>query len=250
MDIIVNFTEILQPHIGVRVQSNTKIYQSEYDDVTTLYYKAHRIQKTDPITLEELNDNNAFKFSAMWDPYTGTRTTTDSWGPLYFNPINILNNIYCQKLKGLWVDQSEEAEGVYEGYYGENLGSGEDLEIVGRGIYPERHIFRLPIADCYLKPSHSLSLITMGPKLTNKEIREIDRLLITHWSHDKIFKKIYKKIGSLYRLKCLYDIAICKNPSKFDISNIDLRGKQYAPDQEDPDSYLNRTAVEAIKCMC
>lgn len=250
MDIIVNFTEVSQPHIGIKKESCTQKYQLDYDVTTTLYYKAHRIQKTDPITLEELNDTNAFKFSDMWDPYTGTRTTPDPWGPLYFNPVSLLNNIYCQKLKGLWIEQSEENEGVYEGYYGENLGSGEDLEIIGRGIYPERHIFRLPVANCYLKPSHSLSLITMGPKLTNKEIREIDRLLVTHWSHDKTYKKIYKKIGSLYKLKCLYDVAICKNPSKYDLSNIDIRGKQHAMFQDDPDSYLNRTAVEAIKRMC
>lgn len=250
MDIIVNFTQVLQPDIGVQVYSDSEKYQSEYDSTTTLYYKAHRTQKTDPITFDELNDDNAFKFYEMWDPYTGNRTTVDPCGPLYFNPVSILNNIYCQKLKGLWIDQSEEDEGVYEGYYGENLGTGEDLEIVGRGIYPERHIFRLPIANCYLKPSHSMSLITMGPKLTNKEIIEIDKLLTTHWSHDRIYKKIYKKIGSLYKLKCLYDVAICRDPSNFDLSNIDLYGIQYASDQENPDSYLNRIAVEAIKRMC
>lgn len=250
MDVIVNFTEISQPHIGIQKESEVKKYQSEYDSTTTLYYKAHRIQKTDPITYDQLTDENGFKFQDMWDPYTGNRTGIDPWGPLYFNPVTILNNIYGQKLKGLWVEQSEEADGVYEGYFGENLGSGEDLEIIGRNIYPERHIFRLPIANCYLKPSHSMSIVTMGPKLTNKEIREIDRLLVKHWSHDKIFKKVYKKIGSLYRLKCLYDVAICKNPSKYDLSNIELKGKQYAQTQEDPDTYLNRTAVEAIKRMC
>jgi len=164
--------------------------------------------------------------------------------------VSLLNNIFCQKLKGLWIEQSEEDEGVYEGYYGEYMGAGQDLEICGRGIYPERHIFRLPVTNCYLKPSHSLSLITMGPILTNKEIKEIDRILVTHWSHDKTFKRIQKRIGSLYRLKCLYDVAICKDPSKYDLSNIELVDKQFAKDQEYPDSFLNRIAVEAIKRMC
>ncbi len=249
MDMLVDFSDIKQTNVNTTKIKNNNKYKYDYDKTTCLYYKAHRIKKTDPITFEELKDENSFKFPSIWDPYTGIRMEDDPWGPLYFNPVNILQYIYCSKLKGLWVNESDETGGFYEGYYGENVSTGEDLEIVGRGIYPEKHIFRLPVSNCYLKKNHSMSLITMGPLLTNKEICEIDRLLVKYWYHDKVFKKIYNRIGSLYKLKCYYEVAISKKPTLLDLSHIDLGKKKDIDEQSDPDLYLNKMAVEAIKRM-
>lgn len=249
MDIFVDFSNIEQDDIGKKKETYTSLYKDIYDKTTCLYYKSYRIKKTDPITFEELNNENAFKFSQMWDPYTGMRKEEDPYGPLYFNPMTILQHIYLQKLNNLWIDDSDEKEGYYEGYYGESIGAGKNLEILGRGIYPERYLFRLPIPNCYLKLDHNMNLITMGPKLTDKEIYTLDRLITQKWSHHKLYKTIYKKIGSLFKLKCYYEIAIAKKPTSMNLTGIDICKKSIINKQKNPDAYLNRMAIEMIKKM-
>lgn len=264
----VDYSDVEQTNIGIRPIKNTSNehdrYNEEYDDTTCSYYRSHRLKKTDPITYEKLTDKNAFKFPYMWDPYTGARSDRlDPNGPLYFNPINLLLTIYHSRLKTLWLvlgnedqdddDQDDEdydedyERDVFEGY-GEGVGAGEDFEIIGRGIYPEQHIFRLPVPDCYLKKNHRMSLISMGPVLNSREICELDRLIKKYWSHCKEFNTIYQAIGSIYKLKCYYDIAIAKKPSSMDLSCVDL-GNRRAMGQENLDSYLNRTAVDALRKM-
>jgi hypothetical protein len=249
MDLFIDFTAIEQNDIGKTKNKNSKKYDIAYDNKTCLYYKSHRVKKTDPITFEELNDNNAFKFSSMWNPYTSTRTSDDPFGPLYINPINLLHHIYLSKLNGLWNESCDDENGFFEGYYGSGVGAGEDFEIIGRGIYPERYLFRLPIIDCYLKPDHSMSVITMGPRLTDREIIAIDQLIVKHWSHHKLYNKIYKKIGSLHRLKRYYDIAISTRSTKMDLNGLDFGKKEDILKRPDPDAYLNRQAVNAIRNM-
>ena len=249
MNLFVDYSSVTQTGIGEKSVPVIKKYNNDYDNTTCLYYKSHRIKKTDPITFDELTNNNAFKFANMWDPYTGKRSSDDPFGPLYFHPINLLQHIYQNRLKGLWIEESDEENGFYEGYYGEGVGAGEDFAIIGRGIYPERHIFRLPVPNCYLKKTHRMSLITMGPILTNREICEIDRLLTKYWSQHKFYTKIYKKIGSLYKLKCYYDIAISKSPLSMDLSGVDIGKKEDILKQSNPNMYLNRLAVEALKKM-
>src|SRR5437764_8441148 len=134
MELFVDFSSIEQTGIGEKKTNPNKKYLDEYDDTTCLYYKSHRIKKTDPITFCELTKVNAFAFSNMWDPLTGCRKNDDPFGPLYFNPMNLLQHIYYSRLKSLWIEESDEEAGLYEGYYGEGVGAGEDFEIIGRGI--------------------------------------------------------------------------------------------------------------------
>jgi len=246
MDILVDFRSIQQENIGEKkLVSQNKYSNFDFDDTTCLYYKSHRIQKTDPITFDDLMDTNAFKFYNMWDPYTGKRIEVDPYGPIYLNPITLLHHFYQYRLNNLWIDQSDEADGVYTGYYGDGVGAGEDFEVIGRGIYPEKYLFRLPIPNCYLKKKHDMSLITMGPKLTDDEISHIDNLITKYWKHDMLYKKIYNKIGSLKNLKYYYDIAISKNPTKMDLCN--FNNKIVNEIMSNPNEYLNRKAVDIIK---
>jgi hypothetical protein len=272
--LMVDFSTVVQNNIGVKKIDPKEKYNQDYDDTTTIYYKSHRVAKTDPITYEQLTDDNAFKFADTWDPYTGNRMGTDIMGPLYFNPISILQHIYRSKLNGLWIAPTNENGKFYEGYYGECVGAGENFEIIGRGIYPERYLFRLPIPNCYLKHGHKLSLITMGPILTDREICEIDRLLTNRWSWHTLYDKMYRCIGSMYKLKRYYDIAVSKNPIDTDLSGVNIgdskiiqkiinanKNKQnkkiqnnfIIPDPRDTDTdlnqYINKLAVDCIRKM-
>jgi hypothetical protein len=246
-ELLVDFRNIEQDDkIGAIINENPKYDDnSHYDDTTCLYYKAHRIKKTDPITYEELNDNNAFKYPYIWNPYTGSIIKVDPFGPLYFNPMTLLQHFYQNKLNGLWIEQSD----TYEGYYGAHVGAGPDFEIIGRGIYPEKYLFRLPINCCYLKQNHKYNLITMGPILTDDEIKSIDKIIKKYWSYDESYYKIYKKIGSLYTLKYYYDIAIAKEPIYMNLNPISINKKQILLKYENPNYHINRLAVDIIRQM-
>jgi hypothetical protein len=252
MDLIIDFTIIKQPVAPndiLHKQNGKKEYQVPYDETTTLYYKSHRTGKTDPITFDEMNDRNAFKFSSMWNPMTGVRTTDDPFGSIYFNPINLLNHFYNCRLNGLWIGESDENDEMYEGYYGDGVGAGEDFEIIGRGIYPERYIFRLPIPNCYLPPNNNMSLITMGPKLTDSEICSIDQIITNHWYDHLLYDKIYKRIGSLHRLKRTYDIAISKNPTTADLKFLKNGNIGTKDQKKNLGQSINRLAVNILKRM-
>jgi len=241
---LLDFSSIEQKGVGEAKIDPKKLYDNSYDDTTCVYYKSHRIKITDPIMFDELKIKSSFKFSDMWDPNTGNRTGEDPFGPLYFHPINLLNHFYQTRLNGLWINPND----GYEGYFGDVVGSGEDITL-SRGIYPERYLFRLPIPNCYLKKGHNMSIITMGPKLTNREICELDRIINKYWSNHEMYETIYTKIGSLYKLKCYYDVAIAKKPVDIDLSGLELGNREHILKQADPNMCLNRTAVEVIKNM-
>lgn len=238
----IDFTKVKQNDFYI--QSNAHQYVDNYDTTTTQYYKAYRIKKMDPILFTQLNDKNAFKFYAIWDPLTGARTGIDPYGPLYFNPITIMEYIYKSAKDRLWIDATDDMEG----YYTEHVGAGEECMIVGRGTYPEKYLFRLPISDCYLNPDHNMSVITMGPILTDAEIIEIDDLLVKYWKNDNVYKKYYHKIGSLYLLKKYYDVAISKTPLEMGLIDIDIDMDDIMK-QHNPNQYLNMCAVNIIKNM-
>lgn len=244
--LLVDFTKVEQNDVEDKISNDPKNkYLRDYDESTTIHYRSHRANKTDPITHEDLKEDSCFKFEFMWDPYTGNRLNKDPYGPLYLNPINLLRHFYQNRLNKLWMD----GEDGFEGTFSDGAGSGENIEIPSRGIYPECYLFRLPIPDCYLKKEHSMSLITMGPILTNREICELDRLIKKFWSADRFFHRIYKKIGSLYRLKCHYDIALAKNPIDSDLSGVDIGSRDEATKQDNPNLYLNFKAIEVIRDM-
>jgi len=234
--------------------NNTNKYNINYNEQTEMYIKM-RLERIDPITYEKIDIEKSFKFQFMWDPLSGERINTlDPYGALYFNPINILKHIYYSKLNGLWIDSSDN----FQGYYGDNLGAGNNIEIISRGIYPERYLFRLPITDCYVKKGQKLSVITMGPKLLDTEIREIDKLIQKYYIDSTTYNTMYKKIKSLENLKYYYEIAIADFPLKkrldrlININNNDKKIINYYRDNKsEKDNYLfiNKLAVDVIKNM-
>lgn len=249
MDLFIDFSDAQE---GNTVKEETEVkYEKEYDHFTSEFLKALRLTKTDPITFDNLNDDNAFIFKNMWNPYTGEILKGDPFGGIYFSPVSLLRHYYSKRLENLWVDHVDENGNIYEGYYGDSVGIGEDFEVVSRGCYPERYLFRLPITTAYLPIDYDRSIITMGPKLSTSDIRKIDELLKSnYWKNNPYVKKIYKKIGSLLTLKQLYDIAIHKKPSTIkEIYNINIFSKKDAENSDNPDVFINRTAVNLIKKM-
>ena len=176
---------------------------SIYDNTTCETYRVKRLFKIDPLSDELIPDNLKFGFKFSWNPYNGIRNKYDKIGPLYFNAINLYDYYYINRYKGLW----NKPDGQYQGYYGELIGTGKNIEIKSRGINPEKYLYRLPIIDCYLPINHNLSIITMGPELTDNEISEIDEIIINFHP-----KKSQKNFASLTLLKYYYDRALDITP--------------------------------------
>lgn len=201
------------------IENNKQIkkYEENYDEYTTDLYFVMREKKYNVISHDafDCDTNKVFMYKYMWDPYTGEKKKEDPIGPLYFHPDDLIYFFYTRRKKLLWIEPKDIVhglnEGVYEGYYGDGLGSGENINIIGRGEYPELYLFRLPIDDCYLPPDSDRSIITMGPKLSDGEIKLIEDLAEDH--HKFNYQNFYgKKRPSLTLMKNLYDTAISKTP--------------------------------------
>lgn len=182
------------------------------EDVIVDSYQNYRRNKTDPILLLDLplnnmNDKDLFKFEYKWNPYTGERLKEkDECGALYFDPNSLIHYFYTNRLNNLWIPDSYENNDYIQGHYGDAVGNSPDFEVVGRGKHIEWYLFRLPIIDCYLMKDHFLQSVTMGPILTDKEIKHIYNL-------SKRYKNFYKdtfgyKRPNLVKIKELYDIAV------------------------------------------
>ena len=244
----VNFDDDSDDQINNNDQNNK--YDCEYDDKTNKFYKNLRETKMNALMYDTYNFNaeSAFKFSYIWDPYTGIRKEKDPYGPLYFHPDDLIYFFYIHRLDLLWNEPSDETGGYYTGYYGDGVGSGENIYIPGREHHPEKYLFRLPIDDCYLPPDADLSIITMGPKLTNEEIIDIDRLANTY--HSDNYRKCFGiKRPSLLHIKKLYDTAISETP---DVSKYIKKQKKKYVDVMEEDEYkeyttlANREAVDSL----
>jgi len=186
----------------------------QYDTTTTGYYKSFRVTKTDPLIYIQLCDSMCFKFHNRWDSYTGERLEIDNDGPLCFHPDSLIRYFYLHRLDNLWHEPVDETRGHYEGYFGDGVGAGEQFHVNSRGDAPEKYLFRLPIIDCYLTPQHQKSIITMGPKLTNVEINEIDKCANAY--HGNTYSQMFRqKRPSLSYMKQLYDVAIDKNVGEY-----------------------------------
>lgn len=188
----------------IKKNNNINLYHSlnnniTFDNHTMLYYKNLRLLKIDPITHKEMNDDNAFKFYDVWDPYSGERLFKDPYGPLYFDPSILIKYYYTNRLRKLWIEPHDDNTGYYQGYYSDAVGAGQDMYVKGRGYHPEWYVFRLPITDCYLTKDNNTQYITFGPKLTKEEIEEIDNkaALCNNNSYSK-----------LRDMKQIYDIAL------------------------------------------
>ena len=220
-------------------------YDKDYEERTTEYYKTLRLRKMDPIVNIDLDDSTSFKFNFMWDPYTGERKEKDPNGPLYFDPDALIHYYYINRLKNLWNEPVDETGGYYEGYYDMLVGIGDIINVVGRGPCPEKYLFRIPIIDCYLEKDYNKSVITMGPKLTDEEAREIDNLAQKNPTNYKMMFK--KQRPSLYEMKKQYDIAINKNP---DISHVLDKDREYTDEEIISLKYKeNCKAVDKLKKM-
>jgi hypothetical protein len=208
-----NFTEIdfdtytYKSIVNVHVKpkkDNNKAYHISYEDRTSKYYTTLRIRKMDPFINIELEDV-FFKFDHMWDPYTGERTMIDPFGPLCFDPDTLIHYFHINRLKNLWVPSSRDINNnYYEAYYDMLVGS--NMNIIGRGECPEKYLFRLPIIDCYLEKDYNKSVITMGPILTNNEIKQID--ILANMNPDNYINTFGYNRPSLYEMKTLYDKAV------------------------------------------
>jgi hypothetical protein len=227
---------------------NKTEYHNLFDFETQSRYKAFRIKLQDPITCEDLTDQNAFKFYNVWDCLTGERIGIDPYGPLYLSPVSIFRNIYANILKGLWIEMVNCVP-----MYGEVLGCGEDFYVPGKGAQPEKYLFRFPIKDCYIYKEQDGSIHTMGPKFTDDEINKLDNLINKYWYNDPFIESTHINC-TLKRLKSYYNVAISKKPTLIEplpeyISNIYFQKIAMNHISIDHNTYLNRLAVDCIKSL-
>lgn len=188
------------------------LYDKNYGKLTTDFYKVMRERKLNVIS-QTYDFNNceekAFGFEYQWDPFTGMRGEKDPYGALYFHPDDLIHYFYINRLRNLWIPPINSKSESYSGYYGDAVRGGENMNIVGKGLHPELYVFRLPVNNCYLEEGNDMSLITMGPKLTDEEIKNIDS--IANKYHKNNYFEIYrKKRPSLTVIKKWYDQAICE----------------------------------------
>lgn len=205
--------------------NNTNLdIKEQYDKTTTETYRIKRLLKIDPITDMEISKDMIFEFKHKWNPYNGMRGDLDLVGPLCFNALNLYDYYYINRYKGLWTPSQD----GFQGMYGDMVGCGKTGHVKSRGEHPEKYLFRLPIIDCYLPPSHSLSIVTMGPELTEHEISQIDSVVLK--SHPK---KLNSKFASLSMLKYYYDCALntSPDPESDDIKELKLKYPNLTPNE-------------------
>ncbi len=152
----------------------------------------------------------------------------------------MIKHFHNKRLNKLWNNPIDENGGFYQGYYDDGVGAGEEFFVKGRGYHPEWYLFRLPIIDCYLTKNHNKQIITFGPKLTDEEINEIDRLAsLRPTSYGTLFGH---HRPSLSEMKRLYDIAISKTP-RCDVDGMSSEEKIMMYNK------INRQAVDSLVSM-
>ena len=215
-----------------------------FDDKTMNYYKTLRFRKMDPILLAEYEDDNClFKFYHEWNPYTGERLGKDPYGPICFHPDSLIRYYYLNRLNDLWsIIETEQLEDAYEGHYDVAVGAGEDVYIQSRGFNPDKYLFRLPIIDCYwTQGTKNESIVTMGPKLSDDEVKQIDILAKKCGSNYLVQYKAQRP--SLVEIKRLYDMAVSKTPAILVLPAMTPQAMTLAY------AKANRTAVDKLKVM-
>jgi hypothetical protein len=213
-----------------------------FDNTTILYYKSMRKQHCCPLSSKKVDPDTCFKLYDMWDPYTGERLGRDPYGPLCFDIDTLIKYIYNNRLRKLWVDQSDGNDGVFEGYYDDAIGAGDGFFVTARGHHPEWDIFRIPIIDCYLTNDHNNQHITFGPKLTDEEIANID-YIANNQLGDCYLNQFRQYRPSLMKIKHYYDIAISKTPPIIENNKMTDEEKQSAY------NIANREAVIQLRKM-
>lgn len=136
-------------------------------------YRMMRKRQICPLTKEVMKDGECFKFYPEWDPYTGeTSDKNDPDGPLCFDVHALIKFMFNRRTKNLWM----EPDGDFEGWYGYDVGNGPLFFVSGRDYYPEHHLLRLPITDCYLTVDNNDQNPTVGPMLTDDQIEQIYKI--------------------------------------------------------------------------
>ena len=218
---------------------NFKYKDTNYDNKTIETYRVMRQLKLDPITCEEIEDSLAYKYPYVWDPISGQRTNEiDPFGPLCFNPINLAQLFYANRLDHLWHSEIDEGNqgGIYEGYYGVGLGAGKNFNIIGRGEYPEYYIWRLPINDCYLHNGHKNNIPTKGPELSRDDIIHLYDLCLKCPKH--FWSDIFITLPNLVKIYDLYNRAIDADP---DVTLIKCKP------EINPKFWYNKMAVDELQ---
>lgn len=228
--------------INSKSENNTndkdkKDKKDKYDSTTNETYRIKRLFKLDPITDLEIPKNLLFEFKSTWNPYNGKRGLDDEIGSLCFNAIGLYDYYFLNKTNGLWNPPTDQ----YQGYYGDLIGSGLNIEIKSRGSNPEKYHYRLPIIDCYLPPDHKFSVITMGPILTLEEISQIDRIILEHHKSRNLNNFI-----TLSTLKYYYDNALNSSPDQELEEIIELKKKYPNLAQREINEKYNRFWVDKL----
>lgn len=194
-------------------KKQSKYYKENYNEFTTQTLRVKRIQGRNIFDDEIIPDEECFKFYQVWDSATGTRLEKfDEYGPICYDVFDLCYSIYIKRLNGLW----HEPDNEFAGHYGQFLGTGKNINIISRGSYPEKYLFRLPNCDAYVHKNIKSSYVTYTPILNDEEIKELDTKL------DNILKKYNKKIsnhissGLISKIKFHYDEALNPNPDKSD----------------------------------
>lgn len=225
-------------------ESATKTPNIIYDKRTIEYYKVMRSRKMDPILSMDIDDKISFEYPYIWDPYTGNAShVLDPDGPLSFHPDVLIHYFYTNRLNNLWVEPVDDiVNGYFQGYYDMAVGTGENVAIQGRGEYPEKYLFRIPIIDCYLTKDHNDMVVTMGPKLSDADIATIYNKALKLGDNYKLM--FGRNRPNLIKMKEYYDQALSTKPSyDKDLSNISVEKKQEIYYK------LNRVAVDCLRSM-
>lgn len=215
----------------------------EFNKETEVDYISLRNSRMCPISFNtKLNESNAFPFYDMWDPYSnGDRCGKDPHGPLWFDACCLAYDIWRRRLNGLWINGDME----YSGTYGENVGIGENFFLHGRGHFPEKHLFRLPVPNLYLPKDYHQQHPVVSPLLTNQEIVKINDLVKANKiEYIKLFKR---NPPNLIKIKENYDIAIQKEP-KISMLLKDKKEEDLTSEELQMFRYkANQLAVENLK---
>jgi hypothetical protein len=215
-----------------------------YNFKTSETYRMKRLAKRDVFNDEKILEEECFKYYKIWNPYTGKiLDKNDEFGPLCFNGYELSYFYYSNRLNGMW---NAPVDG-FDGFYGDILGTGKNINIISRGHHPQRYLLRLPIIDCYLNEESNYSRITMGPLLSDEEIQFLDNIL----NYNKITfnKSISNTPNLLKQIKYNYDEALNPNPDTTNEIMIDLMEQFPLSEKQTIIEKYNRYHVDVLKLL-
>jgi hypothetical protein len=231
------------PKTTENITKNDKIERT-FNFKTRETYRMKRILQLDVFNDENINKNECFKYYKKWDAYNGiVCEEDDEFGPLCFNGYQLAYYYYINRLNGIY---NKPVDG-FDGYYGDLLGTGKNINIISRGYHPERYLLRLPVIDCYAFDNSSHSHITMGPILSDNDIDNIDNIL--KYCLDTCGKYISPEQNLIKKIKYHYDEALNIEPSLTDIIMINLKKNFPLLNKDQIKEKYNRHHVEMLKLL-